>query len=81
MKMLFFPSEKDPCPNTVIEAILSGVPVCYNQIGGTVELVKHCGESLGNIEKLMKGLERYRKSCFERKDLYFQEVFNRYINA
>jgi len=39
MKFLYFPSEKDPCPNTVIEAILSGIPVCYNDDGGTSELV------------------------------------------
>lgn len=39
MKFLFFPSEKDPCPNTVIEAILSEVPVCYNKTGGAIELV------------------------------------------
>ena len=35
MKCLFFPSEKDPCPNTVVESIMSGIPVCYNKIGGT----------------------------------------------
>jgi len=40
MKMLFFPSEKDPCSNTIIETILSGVPICYNPDGGTTELVR-----------------------------------------
>lgn len=40
MKMLYFPSENDPCPNTVVESILSGVPVCYNPVGGSIELVK-----------------------------------------
>lgn len=40
MKFLYYPSEKDPCPNSVVEAILSGVPVCYNDDGGTSELVK-----------------------------------------
>jgi len=39
MKMLYFPSENDPCPNTVIESILCGVPVCYNPLGGSIEIV------------------------------------------
>lgn len=49
MKLLYFPSEKDPCPNTVVEAILSGVPVCYNSEGGTSELVK--GQPCNMVEK------------------------------
>jgi len=32
MKLLYFPSEKDPCPNTVIEAILSDL----NRLGNFV---------------------------------------------
>ena len=47
MKLLYFPSEKDPCPNTVVEAILSGVPVCYNSVGGTSELVKGQASNIG----------------------------------
>jgi len=39
MKLFYFPSENDPCPNSVIEAIMCGVPVCYNPIGGTRELI------------------------------------------
>ena len=81
MKMLYFPSEKDPCPNTVIEAMLSGVPVCYNQIGGTIELVKNCGEPLEHISRLLENLTQYRRLCFDRKDLYFKKVFERYLNA
>ncbi|RJQ27208.1 glycosyltransferase [Candidatus Parcubacteria bacterium] len=53
MKLLYFPSENDPCPNTAIEAILSGVPVCYNQNGGTAELVNPSNNFLNavNIER------------------------------
>lgn len=48
MKLLYFPSENDPCPNTVIEAILCGVPVSYNPLGGTVELVRGGLNSVGS---------------------------------
>ena len=78
---MYFPSEKDPCPNTVIEAILSGVPVCYNSVGGTVELVRNCGEPLDNADKLLANLEQYRNRCFDREDLYFEKVFEKYLNA
>lgn len=51
MKFLYFPSEKDPCPNTVIESILCGVPVCYNKEGGTVELVTGPAAPNNNIHE------------------------------
>ena len=81
MKMLYFPSENDPCPNTVIEAVLSGVPVCYNPAGGTIELVKNCGEPLDNVKVLLENPADYRSRCSMRKDLYFDQVFERYINV
>lgn len=81
MKMLYFPSENDPCPNTVIEAILSGVPICYNPAGGTIELVKNCGEPLDNVKVLLEDLADYRSRCSARKDLYFDQVFERYLNV
>ena len=49
MKCLYFPSERDPCPNTVVEAIKSGVPVCYNSNGGTKEIVKGLRASFRTI--------------------------------
>ena len=60
MKFLYFPSEKDPCPNTVVESILSGVPVCYNEDGGTAELVT--GQAYANESdiKLNNKTERAR---------------------
>lgn len=51
MKYLYFPSENDPCPNTVVEAILSGVPVCYNRTGGAIELVTGRGNETGPAVK------------------------------
>lgn len=40
---LFFPSELEPCPNTPIEALASGLPVLYHSSGGTPEVVGDAG--------------------------------------
>jgi glycosyltransferase involved in cell wall biosynthesis len=39
-------SENDPCPNVVIEALASGLPVLYKASGGVPELVGDCGVAL-----------------------------------
>lgn len=78
MKVLFFPSENDPCPNTAIEAILSGVPVCYHNSGGTPELVRDCGETLDRFDHLLENLEIYQERCRKRTDLYFNTVMDKY---
>jgi glycosyltransferase involved in cell wall biosynthesis len=44
--LLFFPSEEEPCPNTPIEAMASGLPVLYHPSGGTPELVGDAGVPL-----------------------------------
>lgn len=36
-------AENDPCPNVVLEALASGLPVLYKDSGGTPELVGDCG--------------------------------------
>ena len=36
-------AENDPCPNVVLEALASGLPVLYKDSGGTPELVGNCG--------------------------------------
>lgn len=79
MKCLYFPSEKDPCPNTVVEALLAGVPVCYNKIGGTKELVKNCGVELEKFDDLRSNLELYRSRTLVRMDLAFERVAQRYL--
>lgn len=78
MKCLYFPSENDPCPNTVAEAILSGVPVCYNPIGGTVELVRDCGLPLSRFDELLSQLPEFRTRCGKRSDLHFDFVGDQY---
>ena len=39
-------SENDPCPNVVIEALASGLPVVFRDSGGVPELVGDCGVAL-----------------------------------
>lgn len=40
------PAEKDICPNGVIEALSTGLPVIYRMPGGTAEIVGDCGVEL-----------------------------------
>lgn len=80
MKFLFFPSANDPCPNTVIESILSGVPVCYNPVGGTKEIVRDCGLPITEVDVILKDYPRLRQKCLTRQDLDFNAVADRYMN-
>jgi len=79
MKLLFFPSENEPCSNIPIEAILSGVPVCYSDTGGTPEVVRDCGEPPKRFDYLLNHLEEYRQRCLRREDLHFDSVMKKYM--
>jgi O-antigen ligase len=79
MGALFFPSEDDPCPNTVVEAMLCGVPVCYAESGGTAELVRDCGLPLARFQELWTNRLEYRRRCLARTDLDFAGVAERYL--
>jgi len=81
MKCLYFPSERDPCPNTVVEAIISGVPVCYHKDGGTKEIVRNCGLPLEQFDELLSNLALFHDRCRTRKDLYFDSVAGKYLNC
>lgn len=80
MKVLYLPSEKDPCPNTAIESILCGIPVCYNPDGGTKEIVKDCGLPLPDFKELLLRRSAYRQNCLGRHDLFFSEVAKKYVS-
>lgn len=63
---LFFPSELDPCPNTPIEAMATGLPCLYHASGGTPEIVGDAGVVLGgrlgeDLQRLLAELERWRE--------------------
>lgn len=79
MAALYFPSQDDPCPNTAVEAILSGVPVCYNERGGTREIVQDCGLPLERFDELCADAAQYRDRCAQRRDLNFSAVAEKYI--
>ncbi len=79
MKFLFFPSENDPCPNTVIESILSGLPVCYNPLGGTKEIVQDCGLPINEFKTMTNDYMLFRQKCLLRNDLYFDSVAQKYM--
>ncbi len=79
MAVLYFPSQDDPCPNTAAEAVLSGVPVCYNERGGTRELVRDCGLPLERFDELLAALPLYRERCLQREDLDFSQAADRYL--
>lgn len=81
MKMLLMPSERDPCPNVVVEAISCGVPVCYNPSGGVPELVKDCGVELGRFDVIVGNLNVYRHRCLKRHDLDFNRAARLYLQA
>jgi len=79
MQFFLFPSENDPCPNTVIEAMLAGLPICYNKKGGTVELVKDCGVPLQEFHQLFINIQMYREKVLARQDLNFDSVAKKYL--
>jgi glycosyltransferase involved in cell wall biosynthesis len=41
--VMLFPSFGDACPNVVLEAMASGLPIVYHGWGGTIELVREQG--------------------------------------
>jgi glycosyltransferase involved in cell wall biosynthesis len=54
---LFFPSEHEPCPNTPLEAMASGLPVLYHPSGGTPELLEGAGVPIGaSLGDALEGL-------------------------
>jgi glycosyltransferase involved in cell wall biosynthesis len=46
--LLLHPKVNDPCPNVVLEALASGLPVVHSESGGTPELVGDAGVGVGS---------------------------------
>lgn len=88
--LLFFPSRNDPCPNTVLEAMASGLPVLYDSSGGTPELILDSGVPFGpsresieaGIRQLLDPALSYRTKCRERATkLRIDLVAEKYLKA
>lgn len=82
-------AENEACPNVVLEALASGLPVLYRESGGTPELAVECGapvtpETFG--ERLAWVLERHAMlSAAARRraetTFAFDVIFPRYLEA
>jgi len=74
------PAKGDPCPNVVIEALSSGLPVIYHNSGGTPELVRGCGlpieESLSDtLSAINDNYDDFLKKLKDNKE-YFSIKFS-----
>ncbi|OGV58790.1 MAG: hypothetical protein A2X49_15400 [Lentisphaerae bacterium GWF2_52_8] len=79
--VLIFPSESDYCPNTVLEAMASGLPVWYHNSGGTPELVrrdKYLGgvpmtpeNDIQPLHVLIENLADFRRDALSLTEKYF----------
>ena len=65
-------AENDPCPNVVLEALASGLPVLYRDSGGTPELVEACGLPVtsenfrGQLDTVMSRLDELSAAARQR---------------
>ncbi len=82
-------AENDPCPNVVLEALASGLPVIYRNSGGTPELVGDCGLAIDEISfphavaQLRADLPAARAAARKRAVSQFagDVIFPRYIET
>ena len=83
-------SENDPCPNIVIEAMASGLPVIYAPSGGTPELVGDAGQPIHSDDDFPSALNRilqdhptYRSKARQRAESEFAQdhIFSQYLAA
>ena len=60
-------SENEACPNVVLEALASGLPILYKQSGGTPELVGECGAPVehGTFRETLGSILRRRRKLGE----------------
>jgi glycosyltransferase involved in cell wall biosynthesis len=81
-------AENDPCPNVVIEALSTGLPVLYRDSGGTPELVGDCGCAVTaktfrtQLDKVVSSLEEMRAMARARALSHFdyEKNFQAYLD-
>ena len=82
-------SENDPCPNVVIEALASGLPVLYRNSGGVPELVGDCGAAIepgefgSTVRKVMARRAELSAGARRRAESQFApgRIFAKYLDA
>jgi glycosyltransferase involved in cell wall biosynthesis len=82
-------AEHESCPNVVLEALASGLPVLYRDSGATPELVGECGVAIdetdfpGAVARLIAGLPAARAAARARAVSHFSShaIFPRYLSA
>lgn len=81
-------SVNDACPNVVVEALASGLPVVFKRSGGTPEIVGDAGSefSFENFDRvirdIMENYEEYSKAARLRAESLFDPklVFEKYLH-
>ncbi len=87
--VLLILSKNETCPNVVLEALASGLPVLYKPSGGTEELVGACGLPVDTrsfdrgLEEVMDRRALLAAAARQRalKQFSFDAVFPRYLAA
>ena len=82
-------SDNEACPNTVLEALASGLPVLYKDSGGTSELVGKCGLPVTvdnfrqQLEAVLERRDELSKAARERAVQRFSpdHIFPQYLEA
>jgi glycosyltransferase involved in cell wall biosynthesis len=92
-KFFLFPSKNEACPNVVVEALATGLPVFYHDSGGTPELCHNgmLGMALPKdsfdlvtlnefIESALAQYRNMRKLILEKMNLFsFEYCYNKYV--
>ena len=56
-------SKDDPCSNSVVEALASGLPVVYLNSGGHPELVRAGGHPFDEASSMLDAIDKVKKDC------------------
>lgn len=82
-------SENEACPNHVLEALASGLPVFYRRSGAMAEVIGDCGVAVdpgsfgGRFDAMMREHESWAARARARAATHFDPVraFGRYVEA
>lgn len=77
--LFLHPAERDICPNVVVEALSSGVPVLFGTHGGTSEIVRDCGVPIEGApaEAVAQARTRYAELITRVRDQHYRFSIHR----